>query len=137
MRSSNYETNERRQAQLQVEKLDSVISVLEELIGRNSTAPVRRGGGHGRVVSAAAPRRMAAAQRARWARERAETPATVGGKVRTTSRRRKLSAAGSKSISAAAKARWARFRWRKISPPVLSRIGDERRLTFNQPWGTF
>ena len=30
--------DERRQAKEQVEKLDSMISVLEELIGRNSTA---------------------------------------------------------------------------------------------------
>ena len=36
--------NERRRLQSQVEKLDSVISVLEKLIGRNSPAPVRDAG---------------------------------------------------------------------------------------------
>jgi|SRR5215469_3950632 len=105
--------NERRRVHSQVEKLDSVISVLEELVGRNSTAPLRRGIGRGRMVSAAVRRRMGTAQRAGWARDRAQAQPTVGGKVRTTLKRRKLSAAGRKSISAAAKARWARFRARK------------------------
>ncbi len=40
----------------QVEKLESAISVLEELIGRNSTTSLRHGIGRGRMVSAAARR---------------------------------------------------------------------------------
>lgn len=44
--------NERRQAQMQIGKLDSAISVLERLVGRNT--PVLRGIRRGRMFSPAA-----------------------------------------------------------------------------------
>src|SRR5260370_478366 len=53
---------ERKQAQYQVEKLDSAISVLEDLVGRNGSL-TRTAAGGSRVVTAAARRRMAAATR--------------------------------------------------------------------------
>ena len=102
--------DERRRAQLQIEKMDSAISVQEGLIGRNSIAPLRRRIRLGRTVSAAAHKHMAVAQRARRAREQAQARRTAGKKVSATPKRRKLSAAGRKRIAAAAKARWARFR---------------------------
>ena len=95
--------NERTQAQLQVEKLDSAISVLEGLLGRNSSAPLRRGIRRVRIVSAAARRRMAAAQRARRARERAQAQPTARRNASGIPKRRTLSPAGRNSISAAAK----------------------------------
>jgi hypothetical protein len=102
--------DERRRAQLQIEKMDSAISALEGLIGRNSTTPLRRRMRRGRTVSAAARRRMTAAQRARRAREQGQARRTAGKKVSATPKPRKLSAAGRKRTAAAAKARWARFR---------------------------
>lgn len=58
---------ERNQAQLQVEKLDQAISVIESLNGsgasRKATQPTR-------IVSAASRRRMVQAQKARWAKLR-------------------------------------------------------------------
>src|SRR5580704_12520119 len=67
---------ERKQAQLQVEKLDQAISVIESLNGsgtsQNANQPIR-------IISAASRRKMAQAQRARWARARKESqpaPAT-------------------------------------------------------------
>ena len=58
---------ERNQAQLQVEKLDQAISVIESLNGsgasRKATQPTR-------IVSAASRRRMAQPQKARWAKLR-------------------------------------------------------------------
>jgi hypothetical protein len=60
---------ERRVAQLQVEKLDQAISVIESLDGlasRNANQPTR-------IISAASRRKMAQAQRARWARARKES----------------------------------------------------------------
>lgn len=58
---------ERNQAQVQVEKLDQAISVIESLNGsgasRKATQPTR-------IVSAASRRRMAQAQKARWAKLR-------------------------------------------------------------------
>lgn len=102
---------ERRQAESQIHKLDSAISVLQDLNGRTGSTPARVGARRGRVVSAAARQRMAAAQRARWARERQKTQTGSGNKQRRTpSPRRTLSAAARRRIAAAQKARWAKFR---------------------------
>jgi hypothetical protein len=59
---------ERERAQSQVEKLDSAISVLQDLVGGNGSSAVHTSSRGGRVVSAVARRRMAVAQRARWAK---------------------------------------------------------------------
>ena len=100
--------NALRQLRDEREKLDSAIAVLEGLVGRNSAAP-RRGARPGRIVSAAARRRMAAAQRARWARTRAQSQ-SGGGRKTASSGERVLSAAARRKIADAQRARWARFR---------------------------
>jgi hypothetical protein len=97
--------DERGRKQQQLEQLDSAISVLEGLGGDNSTRTSSRG----RVVSALARRRMAAAQRARWARVRKASGKTAG-KPRTL---RILSPDARRRIAAAQKARWAKFRAEK------------------------
>jgi hypothetical protein len=60
--------DQRRLAQRQVEKLDEAISAIEGLVGK--------GGGSGaprkRVLSAAGRRRIALAQKARWAKFKAQ-----------------------------------------------------------------
>ncbi len=80
---------ERKQAQLQVEKFDQAISVIESLNGpgavRKSTRPTR-------TVSAASRRRMARAQKARWAKLK------------------HLSLVARRKIAAAQRARWAKVR---------------------------
>ena len=85
----------------------SAISVLEGVGGNNSHA--RTSSRAGRVVSALARQRMAAAQRARWARARQATGKS-GSKPRVM---RVLSADARRRIAAAQKARWARFRAEK------------------------
>lgn len=99
--------DERSRAQQQLEQLDSAISVLEGVGGNNSHA--RTSSRAGRVVSALARRRMAAAQRARWARVR-QSAGKPGSKPRAP---RVLSADARRRIAAAQKARWARFRAEK------------------------
>ena len=99
---------ERKQAQVQLEKLDSAITVLEGIGGRNSTAP-RRGARPGRTVSPAARRRMARAQKARWARVRGRSQSS-GRRKSTSSSGRVLSPAARKKIADAQRARWARVR---------------------------
>ena len=88
---------ERKQAQLRVEKLYQAISVIESLDGsgayRKSTRATH-------IVSAASRRKMAQAQRARWARAKGRVPKA----------KRTISAAGRKRIAAAQRARWAKFR---------------------------
>ena len=101
---------ERKQAQYQVEKLDSAISALEDLVARNGslTRAAARGS---RIVTATARRRMAAAQGARWAKVRQQAQTPHANKPRTTSSpKRTLSAAARRKIAAAQRARWARVK---------------------------
>ena len=96
---------ERNQAERQVARLGEAISALEGIVGKSSDNGRRRG----RVVSALARQRMAAAQRARWARVRGGSSAS--GKAGAGRRKRRvLSAAARNKIAAAQRARWARFR---------------------------
>ena len=78
--SSNYATNAGRRL-CRLRQLDSAICVLEELVGRNTTAPVQRRIRHGRMISAAARRRMAA-QRAATGQERAQANLNARKKVK-------------------------------------------------------
>jgi hypothetical protein len=101
---------ERKHAQLQVEKLDSAISLLEGLTG-SSSATSTNGSQPKRRVSAAARRRMARAQKARWARSRKGSPSLPAGKADGAPRvKRTLSPAARRKIAAAQRARWAQVR---------------------------
>jgi len=99
--------DERSRTQQQLQQLESAISVLEGVGGNNSHA--RTSSRAGRVVSALARQRMAAAQRARWAKAR-QSAGKSGSKPRVV---RVLSADARRRIAAAQKARWARFRAEK------------------------
>jgi phage major head subunit gpT-like protein len=98
---------ERKQAQLRVEKLYQAISVIESLNGsgasRKATRPTR-------IVSAISRRRMAQAQRARWARVRQGSRSAAGRPTSMARAKRTISAAGRRRIAAAQRARWASFR---------------------------
>src|SRR5690242_10318738 len=106
---------ERDQARSQVEKLDSAISVFEDLVGRNGSRTVGRRTRVGRIVTAAARRRMAAAQRARWAKVGSQSQASGNGKSSSTvTAKRTLSAAARRKIAAAQRARWARVKAQRL-----------------------
>lgn len=97
---------EQKQAQAAVEKLQKVILAVEGLNGHagpssNRTRPKR-------TMSAAARKRIAVAQKARWAKFKKQSPAANGKS--STSGLRRISAEGRKRIAAAARARWARVR---------------------------
>jgi hypothetical protein len=101
--------DERKQAQVQVEKLDQAIAVIEGLSGRTivrSAGSNRRGR---RMLSAEARRRISEAQRARWAARKKQSGATAGPRP-VPANRKPLSAAARRKIAAAQKARWAKFR---------------------------
>jgi len=101
--------DERKQVQVQVEKLDHAISVIEGLAGR-SNAAATRGKKRGRgSLSPAARKRISEAQRARWAARKGKKRTGAGPKPVTTTRK-PLSAAGRRKIAAAQRARWARYR---------------------------
>jgi hypothetical protein len=102
---------ERNRAQLQVDKLDQVISVIESL---NSSGTPLNGtqAQPKRIISAASRRKMAAAQKARWARVGKGSQLAVGAAKTTTSAPTKhtMSAAARKRIAAFQRARWAKIR---------------------------
>ena len=98
---------ERSRAQLHVEKLDQAISVIESLNGSgtsgNATQPKR-------IISAASRRKMALAQKARWARVGKEIKPVVVAKTRSSGAKRTMSVSASRKIATAQKARWAKVR---------------------------
>jgi len=100
---------EQREAQLHAEKLGQAISVIESL---NGTGVSRKSGRPTRIVSAASRRKMALAQRARWAKVR-KGPKPAAGKAKTTGSapaKRTMSASARKKIAAAQRARWAKVK---------------------------
>jgi len=80
-------------------RIDQAIQALTSLNGTSSIAAPTR------TMSASARRRIAAAQRARWAKQKGTQTASV-----TVRPKRRISAAGIARIRAAAKARWAKVR---------------------------
>lgn len=83
------------------EQVEALESELGEILGGRS------GGNHTvsgrRTMSASARARIAAAQRARWAKVKGKQPAKSSG-----GSKRKMSAAARAKIAAAARARWAK-----------------------------
>jgi hypothetical protein len=103
---------ERKQAQSHLEKLDQAISVIESL---NGSGAVRHANQPTRIISAASRRRMAQAQRARWAKVRKELQPVVAIAKTTGSApvKHTMSAAARKKIAAFQKARWAKIKAQK------------------------
>jgi hypothetical protein len=73
----------------------------------------RKGATSGRTISAAGRARIAAAQRARWAKLKAK--GNKGAAVVTMPKPRTMSAAARKKIAAAQRARWAKVRANKTA----------------------
>ena len=81
--------------------VDAALAVLGKLEGGKFATVSRRS------LSAAARRKMAAAQKARWAKVRGES---VSNKTTGSRPKRTLSAAARKKIAAAQRARWAKVK---------------------------
>jgi hypothetical protein len=80
----------------QIGQIDAALIVLGKVNGTYaSQVPVR-------TISAAGRKRIAAAQRARWAK--------VRGKAKVATPKRKMSAKSRAKIAAAQRARWAKYR---------------------------
>ena len=100
---------ERKQAQSHVEKLDQAISVIESL---NGSGTFQKTNQPTRIISAASRRKMAQAQRARWARAKnASQPLVAIAKPTGAAPvKRTMSASARRKIAAAQRARWAKFK---------------------------
>ena len=85
-------------------RLDQVIQVIGNLVGRNGTGIRTRTRRSKRTLSAAARRKISVAQKARWAKTRRRVAPT---KVQTMSR------VARNKIDAGQRARWAKVRQQK------------------------
>ena len=92
---------ERARAAREVERLDSALAAL------NAVGPKRMGG---RRLSTAARARIAAAQRARWAKVKASKSQSRNGNAAP---KRAISASARKKMAVAQRARWAKVRAEK------------------------
>jgi hypothetical protein len=111
---------ERGTLQTQLRQLDRAVAVLQGLVRPNSSRRSQRAVTTRRPFSLAARHRMAAAQKARWAKWKSEHTRSASGKnVQPTRRvakpvqaaaRPRLSAGARKRIAAAQRARWASWR---------------------------
>jgi hypothetical protein len=107
------ETRDKRsKAQIEIEKLDQIISGIESLNGAGALHKPSQPSQPIRIISAASRRKMALAQKARWAslRKKSEPIAVVAKTTGSAPAKRKISAAGRKRIAEATRARWAAFR---------------------------
>jgi hypothetical protein len=99
---------ERKQAQLHVEKLDQAISVIESLNGFGTFGKANQ---PARIISQASRRKMAQAQRARWAKARENSqPIAVAKTAASAPLKHIMSAAARKKIAAFQRARWAKIK---------------------------
>jgi hypothetical protein len=98
----------RSHAQIEIEKLDQIISGIESLNGTGAATPGKATQPK-RIISAASRRKMARAQRARWAGIRKAQP-TLVAKSTGSAPKRTMSAAARRRISMVQKARWAKIR---------------------------
>ena len=99
----------RSRAQVDIDKLDQIISGIESLNGAGAASS--KSSQRKRTVSAASRRKMALAQKARWASIRKTQPvAAAMAKTGSALAKRKISAAGRRRIAAAQRARWAKLR---------------------------
>jgi phosphopantothenoylcysteine synthetase/decarboxylase len=100
---------DRNAKQLRLEKLNQIISGIESLNGTGATGeasqPIR-------VISAASRRKMALAQKARWAnvRKQSQPAVAVAKATGATPAKRTMSVSARRKIAATQKARWAKIR---------------------------
>jgi len=90
------------------EQIETLTKELKRVLGasmNDGAAPTRP-----RTMSAAQKRKIAAAQRARWAKVRREQPAASGAKGGTTAKKRRMSPATRAKVAARMKAYWAKKR---------------------------
>jgi hypothetical protein len=96
-------TTQLRQAADLKEKIEAMTKQLASLLGASTPAPAKASKKRG--MSAAGRARVAAAQKARWAKIKKAKPA-----AKAPAKKRTMSAAAKAKISAAAKARWAKIK---------------------------
>jgi hypothetical protein len=90
----------RSRARMEIEKLDQIISGIESLNGRGVAVPSKTAQPK-RIISAASRRKMALAQKARWAGLRKKSQPMVAKSTGSAPAKRKISAVGRKKMAEA------------------------------------
>jgi hypothetical protein len=108
---NNLSVQQLRQAASLKERIEALEKELSQLLGSPAgpvtvKAPKKKGG-----MSAAGKAKIAAAQKARWAKIKSAKPAVTA--VKPAKKKFTMSAAAKAKISAAAKARWAKIKGEK------------------------
>jgi hypothetical protein len=99
---------ERKQAQSRVENLDRAISVIKSLSGSATTQQANQ---PTRVISMASRRKMARAQKARWAKARETSqPMAIAKTKASAPMKHVISASVRRKIAASQRARWAKVK---------------------------
>ena len=122
MNLSNLTAAQLRQAAGIAEKIDTLNAELSALLGSSETTvslPGKRGPKKG-GMSATGRARIAAAQKARWVKAKAQQPEATKAEKPA---KRKMSAAGRAAIIAAQKARWANAKAAKAEAKVEPKPG--------------
>jgi hypothetical protein len=88
----------------------------------------RLGDGQKRPVSAATRRRMALAQKRRWAAAR-KSPSGSASTTTSSASKRRISKEGMQRIIAAAKKRWARYRAEQAKPKPANKTAARKAST--------
>jgi hypothetical protein len=116
-------------------RIDTKIAELRAMLPGGPAEPTAAAPGRPtrkRRVSAAARRKMALAQKARWSKVRGESEPTQAA-APPTKPKRKLSKAGRAAIVAATKARWDRVRAAKTKPAATKRIAAKKTAVQTAP----
>jgi len=118
----------------QKRRIDSQIDELRQLLNGGGAEPAAESGtpARKRKISAAGRRRMAAAQKARWAKVRGEVEPTSSA-APPKPIKRKMSAAGRKAISEATKRRWAAKRAEAQSKPTVAKKAASKKSASKKP----
>ena len=105
--------SKRKELQHELSRIDAAISALSGLGRQNGTGSATSVGHTGRrILSIGARRRIAAAQRARWAKVRAQKKG-VSIVAASPKKHRVMSVDARRRIAAAQRARWAKVRAQK------------------------
>ena len=100
----------RSQAQIEIEKLDQIIAGIESLNGAGAVVPSKTAQLK-RIISAASRRKMAQAQKERWAKVREKSlPMALAKTTGPVPVKRPMSAAARRKIAAFQRARWAKIK---------------------------
>jgi hypothetical protein len=94
--------------------------------GSTEAATTPEGKPSKRKISAAARRRMALGQKARWAKLKGESEPSTPATPESPKPKRKMSAAGRKAISEATKKRWAAFHAAEAKPVVAKKAAAKK-----------